>query len=536
MDLIMKEKLLSFLSKIDNKEMLKDIIDRNNISFIASDLVKEDKIAYKKILANKMIQKLFYSLVQEELKNLIEEYDKAGIKLVFIKGIFLTADLYEDISVRSSKDIDVAIRKEDFIKSHGLLKKLGYACKDFTDEEINNNCHWDYFREEHICYEKMYKKIKIYLEIHGNIVNAGEAFDVDTEEFMQNSKKVNILNLQPYLLTPKYNLIYLILHFIKHISLNYTQYSIMGLKPEINVGNLTDIALYIEKYKDVIDWESFYELCKRMNVVRYAYVTVKLMNDIYADPLHEEILLRLKENIEHTRINTIEFERCGWGKFFWLFDKTLDIMEQHHLLELLTGGILDYIDLLDISKRNSKHVIPVSDKCVFEQNFKMNFKDSPETVFAILRVVVDKKNIDVTYTINKKNVVPYNEKDQVFYCDGIDILVVTSEKIVHRLISVAKDENGYFLVKSSQANFCEIVERLTEMEYELVINDQSCVIQISIPWEIFGVDPSENKIIPFNAAGLITDPKTSAWTGNYQLFDNKNDLFDFRFIPVLQFK
>ena len=535
MGVLVKDSLLSFLSRIDDKEMLIDIINKNNISFLVSDMVKDDKIAYRKILARKMIQKMFYDLVQEELGNLIDEYDKAGIKLVFVKGIFLTADLYENMSDRSSKDIDVSIRKDDFLKSHNLLKKMGYVCKDFTDDEIRNDRHWEYFREQHICYEKMYKKIKIYLEVHGNIVNAGEAFDIDTDEFINNSNKVDILNLQPYILSPEYNLIYLALHFIKHVPLNYTHYSIMGLNPEINIGNLVDIALFIKKYKDEIDWEAFYVLTKKMNVVRYIYAAVKLMNDIFTASFHEEIMNRLKQNIEHTHFSAIEYERSGWGKFYWLFDQTLEVIEKHSLLELISGNMLDYIDLLDISMMNSKHIIPVRDRYLCEQNFKVFFEETSEWAYAKLSVEVDRSNINISYSIDNKDVVPYEGKGKIFNCDGIDILVVNSDKIVHRLISIAKDEEGYYLVKSTQANFCGDIERLTEIDYVLGINEKSCAIKISYPWDLFGVNLAESTIIPFNVAGLITNPQTFAMTGNHQLFANENDLFDFRYIPVLQF-
>mgnify|MGYP000164067053 FL=1 len=89
----------------------------------------------------------------------------------------------------------------------------------------------------------------------------------------------------------------------------------MGMKPEINLGALTDIVLLIEKYKDQIDWNFFLNLCKRMRIVRYIYVSIKLANDIYVDPFLEELLKQLQKEIIHTYMNEIAYERCGWGKF-----------------------------------------------------------------------------------------------------------------------------------------------------------------------------------------------------------------------------
>lgn len=536
----MKEKLINFLYKyfFDDTELLLDIIDRNNISLLLAKYVKEiDKEIYKKIRANRAVQKLFYDKVLDEIKILISEFDKANIKLVFMKGVFLAKDLYEDISERSSKDIDVSIDREDFFKSHLMLRKLGYECADFTDEEIEANDYLDYWREQHICYEKMNKSIKIYLEIHGNILNAGEAFDVSTKEFLDNSRRVNVMGLNPYLLTPEYNLIYLILHFIKHIPLSYTHYSIMGMKPEVNLGALTDIALYIKKYEYVIDWHKFLKLCEKMRIVRYAFVTIKLMNDIYADAFNEKLMQLLQEKVQYTHINKIEYERCGWGKFIWLFEKTLDVMEHNHLSKILTGNFLDYISMVDMAKKESKHLVNVGDKYVFEQTFSVDLNIESGISKSILKVCVDRKSVDITYSIKNKKLICYTREKKAYHSDGIDILVVTPRKIIHKLFSVAREADEYYLVESSQDYFCENVERIIENAYKakLKVAEESCYISVNIPWEVFGVNPLLDKAVPFNVAGLMTSPITLEYTGNYQLYDNMNDLFDFRFIPVLLF-
>ena len=283
----MKQKLMNFLmdSFKDNTRQMIDIAIRDNASFLISKDIKElDKDVYKRIRAEKVVQKIFYNKVLNEIQLLISEFDKEKLKLVFVKGVFLALDLYDDISERSSKDIDISIDKNEYHRAHSLLRKIGYSCVDFSDEEIEADKHLEYLSEQHICYEKMNGNIKIYLELHGNILNAGEAFDFSTQEFLDNSVRCSVGGLTPYILKPEYNLIYLILHFFKHIPLSYTHYSVMGMKPEINLGALTDIVLLIEKYKDQIDWNFFLNLCKRMRIVRYIYVSIKLANDIYVDP------------------------------------------------------------------------------------------------------------------------------------------------------------------------------------------------------------------------------------------------------------
>ena len=183
----------------DNTRQMIDIAIRDNASFLISKDIKElDKDVYKRIRAEKVVQKIFYNKVLNEIQLLISEFDKEKIKLVFVKGVFLALDLYDDISERSSKDIDISIDKNEYHRAHSLLRKIGYSCVDFSDEEIEADKHLEYLSEQHICYEKMNGNIKIYLELHGNILNAGEAFDFSTQEFLDNSVRCSVGGLTPY--------------------------------------------------------------------------------------------------------------------------------------------------------------------------------------------------------------------------------------------------------------------------------------------------------------------------------------------------
>lgn len=523
----------------DNTRQMIDIAIRDNASFLISKDIKElDKDVYKRIRAEKVVQKIFYNKVLNEIQLLISEFDKEKIKLVFVKGVFLALDLYDDISERSSKDIDISIDKNEYHRAHSLLRKIGYSCVDFSDEEIEADKHLEYLSEQHICYEKMNGNIKIYLELHGNILNAGEAFDFSTQEFLDNSVRCSVGGLTPYILKPEYNLIYLILHFFKHIPLSYTHYSVMGMKPEINLGALTDIVLLIEKYKNQIDWNFFLNLCKRMRIVRYIYVSIKLANDIYVDPFLEELLKQLQKEIIHTYMNEIAYERCGWGKFIWMLDKTLDVLEENNLSIILKGTFLDYIDMIDIAEKYSHHKVKVSDQYEFQQEFKVDLNIECGISRSFLKVTVNKEGINVSYEIKNKKIVGYTGEKKAYHCDGVDILVVTSKKIMHKLFILGNEQNGYYLAESSQDDFFETVNRVSNNKYEekISVMEDSCFMNMRISWDEMGIDPLKDKVVPFNVAGLMTSPKTMENTGNYQLFDNKNDLFDFRYIPVLHFE
>ena len=144
----------------------------------------------------------------------------------------------------------------------------------------------------------------------------------------------------------------------------------------------------------------------------------------------------------------------------------------------------------------------------------------------------------MSYEIKNKKIVGYTGEKKAYHCDGVDILVVTSKKIMHKLFILGNEQNGYYLAESSQDDFFETVNRVSNNKYEekISVMEDSCFMNMRISWDEMGIDPLKDKVVPFNVAGLMTSPKTMENTGNYQLFDNKNDLFDFRYIPVLHFE
>ena len=48
-----------------------------------------------------------------------------------------------------------------------------------------------------------------------------------------------------------------------------------------------------------------------------------------------------------------------------------------------------------------------------------------------------------------------------------------------------------------------------------------------IPSKVFGVNPMSDSAVPFKVTGLMTSPVTLEYTGNYQLYDNKNNFLIF---------
>ena len=73
---------------------------------------------------------------------MFEALGKRGVMSIPIKGIFLSEEVYPDISFRMITDIDLLIRGEDLMMAEKALIELGY-CRDYTLREdfFPENCY-----------------------------------------------------------------------------------------------------------------------------------------------------------------------------------------------------------------------------------------------------------------------------------------------------------------------------------------------------------------------------------------------------------
>lgn len=99
-----------------------------------------------------------------EMESISKLFTENEIHILFLKGPAVAYDLYGDISLRVSKDLDVLISENDLGKAELLLLHLGYVKEEVP--YILNERKW---RKHHIEYFHPQKKIQI--EIHWRLHN-----------------------------------------------------------------------------------------------------------------------------------------------------------------------------------------------------------------------------------------------------------------------------------------------------------------------------------------------------------------------------
>ncbi len=94
-----------------------------------------------------------------EMESLDKVFKENDIEILFLKGPPVAYDLFGDISLRMSKDLDILVREEELEKAESILFSLGYEKEEIPT--VLNEIKW---RHHHIAYYHPRKKIQV--EIH----------------------------------------------------------------------------------------------------------------------------------------------------------------------------------------------------------------------------------------------------------------------------------------------------------------------------------------------------------------------------------
>ena len=242
------------------------------------------------------IQCFLNKLYLKDVSRILEASKDKPLSIVFMKGVFLAADLYENYNYRLSCDLDILIEKNDLLQLDEILKKIGYSC----DVDTCNIAL--YSMKNHIKYVKpIYGYGKLLIEVHTNICNPSQLYRGYTKWVMRRSKTVNLLELNPRLESEQDRLIHGCLHFFNHFYTAYS-YRLLNLQPVLKWKSLIDIALMINKYG--INTDYVMDVAKTFNCGLDIYCTFNIINFIIPNLVPRRLLNELKKNELNSEVIT----------------------------------------------------------------------------------------------------------------------------------------------------------------------------------------------------------------------------------------
>ncbi|MEK5361882.1 nucleotidyltransferase domain-containing protein [Peribacillus castrilensis] len=147
-------------------------------------------------------------LLSGEMEQISKLFTEHHIRLLFLKGPVIAADIYGDISLRTSKDLDILIPISYLKKVEELLLSLGYE----TDEVPNVLNEWKW-RYHHVVYFHPQKNIQI--EIHWRLHPLPSKEPTFNELWTR--KRVSAITSYPVYFLGKEDLfLYLVSHGARH--------------------------------------------------------------------------------------------------------------------------------------------------------------------------------------------------------------------------------------------------------------------------------------------------------------------------------
>lgn len=204
---------------------------------------------------------------------------------VHLKGTTLAEQLYEKKEIRSTGDIDILIDKKDLKKVMQILGELGYFIEDLESiyfEYLKNDVFKNHLSPltKYVSSEKM----EVVLELHTEIIPYSVLNLCHKNELTKDLLSTRIAfkkaNDIIYILNTSENLIFLILHYMKHYIYELILGFSSGIFCNINSLNLIhDIALFIDK--NDITWDKVISIANHMGVEPEVYFILKIENEIY---------------------------------------------------------------------------------------------------------------------------------------------------------------------------------------------------------------------------------------------------------------
>jgi len=226
-------------------------------------------------LANRLRNQLLTS----ELSALLQEFVKAGLAVVLLKGAATFADdLYGSRGARTMLDLDLLVRPAQIETARALLVARGYEeipdeGKEFVGIPADQ-------RHAHI---NGYRKpgTPVLVELHYNIAYGQGGRILSAVEGWLHTCEVEVDGAPALVLEPTYRL----LHNTVHGLIPSCDY----IKGKIRLWHLLEFAYLVHRYSDMIDWQVWLGAAAREKQTTAFLAWLLLANRLLAVPLPEGI-------------------------------------------------------------------------------------------------------------------------------------------------------------------------------------------------------------------------------------------------------
>ena len=219
------------------------------VSFLLTHALRKNReLACPENLKKEQSAYMFETFVRENEKksnvlNLLREMENNGIRSILLKG-YVVADCYAVPECRPSTDVDILVSRSQEVRACAFLQKKGFSIYPrWTDGHHS------------VCYHPDYGTIEVHVELFDRIIQKVWFRNIELSRLSKRCfERIETKGGSYYTLEYTDNLLFLTLHAIKH-------FVIKG----INLRMMLDIALFIRKYVDLIDFSRYWSTLEELN-------------------------------------------------------------------------------------------------------------------------------------------------------------------------------------------------------------------------------------------------------------------------------
>jgi len=237
----------------------------------------------KRIYRNNAINNIRF---EKELLFIKQNFYKAGIPLVVLKGIILSNILYEDPAIRPSVDLDLFIPRQNFLQAREILADLGYSWP-YNWRPLKERA---YLRQSHHVPLYNYKK-HIIVELHQNFLPKSRSGLINTNIIWNQLKTINFVGDTFFMFHNEDLFLYLTLHS----AMEYW-------RTLLHIYDMATLIIVAQNF----DWSLLIQRANSWHCEKRLLVSCSLIHKLFEVPLPELVLEMIKKNIKIEKItNTI---------------------------------------------------------------------------------------------------------------------------------------------------------------------------------------------------------------------------------------
>lgn len=180
---------------IRNLEKSKSIIP----SYMLEKLIEKNRNNTKRMLQ-----------FSAEIIQLAKIFTENKIDYAFFKGPVLSYELYNDIGIRHSGDIDLIIEQSNISKANSLLSQLGYIRHEPGFNLTKKQEKANFSISHHYTYK--HKERNAPIELHWNLTNPGSLFPITTQELLNKRREISFQNNKVFTISKSDKLLFLAVH------------------------------------------------------------------------------------------------------------------------------------------------------------------------------------------------------------------------------------------------------------------------------------------------------------------------------------